>query len=169
MSLLMMHISTTQTALETLLHVFHSQMNGGYKNLSLSIKHVDGTNQWVRGNLDTVFGSDIILDMEYHDLVILEHYNDRSATSTTWLNGNTTLATLIDMYSDQEYCIMATLASGGPHAYFIFKNEPMSRYKLLGNEVISFFVPNGATQVSIMNNISGKLTCDRGLSHMMKL
>jgi hypothetical protein len=165
----MMHISTTQTALETLLHAFHSQMNAGCRSLSLSIKHSDGTNQWIRGNLDMVFGSDILLDMEYHDLVILEHYNDKGAESTTWINSNTTLNTLIDMYNDQEFCLMGALASNGPHAYFLFKNEPMMRYKLLGNEVISMFVPTGAAQVSVMNNISGKLTCDRGLSHMIKL
>jgi hypothetical protein len=165
----MMHINSEKTALETLLHSFRFQMGSGYRLMALSLKHPDGTRQWIRGSLDNVFRGDIIADMEYHDLIVLEHYNDKITPSISCIDRDISLQTLVEMHSDQEICSMGTVAKDGPNAYFLFKNDPMSRYTLLGNEVISHSIPTGATSVSIMNNICGKLTCDRGVSHFIKL
>jgi hypothetical protein len=169
MGLVMMHISNQKTALETLLHAFHSQMNMGYKYIELTIKHLDGTTQWVRGDLDLVFRGDYVRDIEYHDLIVFQHFTKKDETSINWLGRDFTLNSLIDMHADKDSVIMGTVSREGPYAYFLFKNDPMTRYMLLGNEVISNMMPSGGLQGSILNNISGKLTCERGLSHMIRL
>ena len=144
-------------------------MHLGCKILSLSIKHQDGEREWTRGAFEVVMRGDTIMGMEYHDIVILEHFDDRTGSYLSYLDKEVSLQTMIEIYADKPKCSIITTPRAGPHAIFLFKDEPMVRYRLLGNEMISEIAPVGATDASILNNMCGKVTCDRGLSHMIRI
>lgn len=163
----MMHISSPKTALEALMHVFYAQLKGGYKNISFTMKHQDGSNQFIRGNVETVLRGDMVLDIEYHDLIIFEHSDQVREGIISWCDPNIPLNTLITLCADKDEYAMATISRYGPFVFFVFKNSPMARYMLLGNEIISNMVPSGASKGSIMNNMCGKLICEKGLSHII--
>lgn len=167
MALIIVRANETRTALESILHVLKLQFDMGHKILTLNIKHRDGTREWLRGSLDTVLKSDNMLGVEYRDLIMLEHYNDRAESYTVYMEDSATIETIKETFKNDQTCCVGMMPRMGPHLFFIFKNDPMSSYDLMGNNFISHRTPKEAVGPWIMNNICGKITCDRGLFHTM--
>ncbi len=168
MAILMMHVIDERSALEALLHVFRKQMDLGHQIIAASVKHKDGTRDWMRGDIEVVLKDECLLEPEYHDIIILEHCDDKNPSNTTYIDTDISLKTMMELYRSQERCCTAVMPRLGPHAIFLFKDEPMVRYTLLNNYMISHRAPLGGLGISVINNMCGMMTCEKGLSHMIQ-
>lgn len=147
-------------ALEMLLNIFKAQMNLGSSRLELTIKHASGPVSVCVGTIDAVLSSRTIKDIQFQDIVILYHSNfiyDREVID----NVNSINDILKKSKQFTKLCSFSVPAEVNHSVvYFVFKNNPMYRYKLLGNEIMSTgqFVSSG----SILNNVAGCYKIDTG-------
>lgn len=155
-----MRVLNPKQALETLLYAFKNQMNLGKKKLTFTLKHQDGFKNYCTGTVDEVFKSGFVKDIEYCDLLLLEHYSE-TMTGYIIFNDNMSIETLSDMsmsLKDGSYFII----SGGKTAsYVIIKNHPLFSHTIYRNELISDSV--FGNRASVLNNMCGKIDNIRGL------
>ncbi len=155
-----MRVLNEPKALETILYVFKNQMKLGKKNLTLTLKHRDGYKEWCRGSIDEVFKHHVVKDMEYGDLVLLEHY-DSLVHSYIHFNDKMDVLTLADLSASMTRGAHYIFPKANDLVYFVIKDQPMSSYQIEKNEIISDEI-FGKT-AHIMNNICGKIDHLRGV------
>jgi len=163
MAEIFMRVLNPNTALETLLYVFKNQMNLGRKKLCVVISSLDGMMDWSVGSIDTVFKSDILQSTRQGDLIILEHYNIQPINIFHYKEPND-LYSLIDLSNEIETCSHFFNPKNNSIS-FIFKNCPMARYQIAGNEIISEKIYG--KKADIMNNIVGRIS--NGIFSTMKI
>ena len=158
-----MSVQNELMALETLLYVFQNQMELGKSKLTLTLKHRDGVKEFISGNIDRVFKSDLIGEIETGDMVLLEHFDGiRTANLIPFEKEVDSLGTLVDMSKSIETCCQFIIPKGNDVVYFLIKDHPMARYTIFRNEIFSDKVFGKC--VYIMNNITGKIRAGNGVS-----
>lgn len=149
-----------KSAFETLLYVFANQVHLGKKVLTFSLKHRDGYKEWCRGSVDKVFKDELMDDIEYGDLLILEHHDSIIDTYINF-NDQVDMEMLVLLASKMKRGCYFTMPRGNPYVYVTIKDYPMSSYTINKNEIISDNL-FGST-ASVMNNMCGKFDHLRGL------
>lgn len=157
MASILMRILDPKTYLESLIYTFQNQMVLGHKILGLTIKYKDGERHWLRGTIDTIFKSECLKNLDYGDLILLEH-----AKSVVDISKHTYHSMLIS--SDKELIELSKDWSSGCNfiiqnqnltTYYIVKDYPMNIYSVQGNEIISERLFGRAAK--ILNNSCGKI------------
>ena len=157
MATILMRIRNEKTYLESLLYVFQNQMKLGHNILSLTIKYKDGERTQMGGTIDSIFKSPIISNLEYGDLVLLEHGN-----SVTDVCAHTNYSVFI--CSDKELELLSKHWKPGCYfiiqqknllTYYIINEYPMYLYNVQGNEFISENLLGNSGM--ILNNSCGKI------------
>ncbi len=161
-----MNVSNQSRAVETLLYVFRNQMGMGKKSLTLTMKHRDGYKEFCRGSIDKVFKDEMVGDIEYGDLLLLEHYND-DHRGYIFLNDDISIDVLADIGKKMGDCCYFVLPRGNTFAFFIIKNSPMASYTIYQNDIISDSIFGNTA--AILNNVCGKIDHGRGMYAMMKI
>ncbi len=153
---------------ETLLYVFREQISFGKEFLSFTVKHRDGTREYVKGTCEVVFNSELVKDIEVGDLILLEHTDFRSVQDSLYLPSSLeSIDVLIESVKNINTCAYFLIPKDNTSVFFIIKNYPMSKYILYCNEIISLRVI-GRT-CTIMNNVCGKIDYPRGVFISQKI
>lgn len=164
-----MSVQNEIMALETLLFVFQNQMELGKNKLSLTLKHKDCTKDYVIGNIDKVFKSDVIEEIESGDMILLEHFDsfrtDTSMYLESEIHGIDSLGALVDIGKNINKCCQFVLPKGNNLAYFLIKDYPMFRYTIYRNEFMSEEL--FGKHASVVNNMAGKIRAGNGILAML--
>ena len=168
MATIFMRILNKACALETLLYVFKEQMNLGQRHLVLTLKHRDGFSEYIKGNIDTVFNSELAGEIEFGDLVLLEHTNIKGFQEFVHLSGNIeSLSTLSNAASNISSCAYFLMPKGNTTIFFVIKECPMAKYVVLNNEIISENL--FGKKANILNNICGKIDYQKGIYNTLAI
>jgi len=160
MATIFMRVLNQPRALETLLYVFKNQMKWGKKHLTFTLKHSDGYKEWCKGSIDEVFKHQIMKDIEYGDLILLEHH-DSFVHSYVHFNDKVELNVLSELALSMSRGAHFIVPRGNGMVYFVIKEYPMSHYALDKNEIISDEVVGNTSY--ILNNMCGKIDHLRGI------
>ncbi len=166
MASIFMRVLDQQKALETLMYVFQNQMKLGKHVLTFTFKHRDGFKEWCRGSIDEVFKGELVKDIEYGDLVLLEHY-DSFAHSYIHFNEKIDLEHLANLSKSMHKGAHFIMPRGNEVAYFVIKDYPMASYTVCRNEIISDQVLGN--KAYILNNACGKIDHLRGIYKMLTI
>jgi hypothetical protein len=148
MASILLRVKNPKTYLESLIYVFQNQMILGHKILGLTIKYKNGERHWLRGNVDSIFKSSCLKNLEYGDLILLEHgtYYTQIISSDN---------ELIELSKDWGSGCNFIIQNQNLTTYYIISDYPMNLYDVWGNEVISERV--FARKARILNNICGRI------------
>ncbi len=142
-------------------------MEMGKNKLSLTLKHKDGVKECMFGNIDKVFKSDLIGEIEWGDLILLEHFNDIRSDNCLYVEEEVdSLGTLVDIGKTVDNCCHFILPKGNNVAYFLIKNYPMFKYTIYNNEFITEKIFR-RTNISVVNNMAGKIRSGNGVLAML--
>ncbi len=167
MATIFMSVLNELMALESLIYVFRNQMELVKIKLSLTLKHKDGHRDYSFGNIDKVFKSELIGEIECGDMILLEHYNNIHPGNCLYIEGEVdSLGTLVDLGKNMDNCCHFMMPKGNDVAYFLIKNYPMFRFNLYRNEFISEKI-FGKNNASIVNNMTGKIRSGNGILAML--
>ncbi len=166
MASIFMRVLDERAVLETLVYVFKNQMRLGKKHLTFTLKHRDGYKEWCRGSIDEVFKHHVVKDIEYGDLVLLEHYND-IVHPYIHFNDKMDVLVLADLSASMTQGAHYIFPKGNDVVYFVIKDQPMASYRIEKNEIISDEV-FGKT-AHIINNVCGKIDHLRGVYATLKV
>ena len=161
-----MNVSNQSRAVETMIYVFRNQMSMGKKSITFAMKHRDGYGEFCSGSIDKVFKDKMIGDIEYGDLLLLEHYDDNHRRYI-FVNDDITVDVLADIGKRMgDYCYFL-LPKGNTFALFFIKNNPMASYTIYQNDIISDSIFGNTA--AILNNVCGKIDHCRSMYAMMKI
>jgi len=166
MSNIFMRILNPSQAIETLLYAFRNQMDLGKKKLVFTLKHQDGFKDYCTGTVDEIFKSDFIKDIEYCDMLLLEHFPN-NITGYIYFNDNINMETLSDMSVSMKDGCYFIIPRGTNPSYVIVKNHPMFSYTVYRNELISDSL--FGNKANVLNNMCGKIDHIRGLYVTIKI
>lgn len=160
MANIFMRVLNTGQALETLLYAFRNQMELGKKILTYTLKHNDGFKDYCSGTVDEVFNSDFMKDIEYQDIILLEHFS-KQTNGYIHFNDNVGIDTLADMAKLMADGCHFIIPRGVKPSYVTIKNHPMFSYTVYRNELISDSI--FGNKASILNNMCGKIDHKKGM------